>query len=465
MGDPRGFLNKQRQPGKYRRVDDRKKDFKEVALPRTDEESVEQASRCMDCGTPFCHWGCPVCNLIPEWNDLVFKNKWKDAFVLLDSQNILPEVTGRICPALCEAACVLGVNDDPVTIRDNEKAIIEYAFKEGLIKPNPPKNRTGKKVAVIGSGPSGISAANTLNRLGHNVTVFEKDAKAGGILRYGIPDFKLEKWILDRRISILKEEGIEFKTGVNVGIDYKIEKIKDEFDAVCIAIGSRVPRDINTPGRELKGVHLAMDYLVQANLREEGTKIVGEEITAKDKNVVIIGGGDTGADCVGVANRQGAKKVIQIELLEEPPVCRTKDMPWPEYPKILRTSTSHEEGCERKWCMLTKEFIGKNGVVKKIKGVNVEFKDCKLNEIQGSEFELDADLVILAMGFTNPEKALIEGFKLDTNERGNIKTNEKLQTSDKSIFSAGDAQRGASLIVWCIADGVKAAKSIDEYLK
>ncbi len=471
MGDVKGFLKIKRKTGEYRPVCERIKDYREVGIPPKEGHSKEQASRCMDCGTPFCHWGCPVDNYIPEWNDAVFRREWEKAFALLNATNNLPEITGRICPAPCEYSCVLGINDDPVTIREDELAIIEYAFKNRLIKPKPPGKRTGKRVAVIGSGPAGWSCADQLNKAGHKVTVFEKDDKVGGILRYGIPDFKLEKWVLERRLKILKKEGIEFKAGIYVGKDYKIVKLKKEFDAVCIACGSRVPRDLAMEGRDLKGIHFAMDYLAQQNRRLAQEKILNQElIDAKDKRVVVIGGGDTGADCVGVAHRQGASCVVQIELLSSPPECRTQDYPWPKYPLILKTSTSHEEGAERRWSILTKRFIGEGGRVKKLSCVKVEFKKdekgCpEMREVKGSEFEMEADLVILALGFLHPQKkGLVEGLGVELDPCGNVKTDNTFMTSVKGVFSAGDMHRGQSLIVWAISEGRKAAHYIDKYL-
>lgn len=472
MGDIKGFLKVKRQASEYRPVCERVKDFREVAVLRPEAQSQEQACRCMDCGTPFCHWACPIANIIPEWNDAVFRGNWQSAWRLLNATNNLPEVTGRICPYPCEYACVLGINDDPVTVRENELAVIEYAFKHGLIKPNPPKKRTGKKVAVVGSGPSGWACADQLNKAGHLVTVFERDDKPGGIMRYGIPDFKLEKNILDRRLVILKKEGIKFLTNVNVGIDYPLAKLKKEFDAVCLACGSRQPRDLNIEGRQLSGIHFAMDYLIQANKKAEGEKVPAELlIDAKNKKVVVIGGGDTGADCVGTANRQGASCVVQIELLPQPPEHRTCDYPWPKYPMLLKSSTSHEEGAERQWAVLTKKFLGKDNRVTKLSCVKVEFpgKDSKgcpvMKEVPGSEFEIEADLVVLALGFLHPEKqGPIEGLKLELDARGNVKTDENFMTSQKGVFAGGDMHSGQSLIVRAVSEGRKAAHYIDKYL-
>ncbi|MDD5449899.1 MAG: glutamate synthase subunit beta [Candidatus Omnitrophica bacterium] len=462
MGDVKGFLKIKRAAAQYRPVCERIKDYQEVALLPHEQHSKEQASRCMDCGTPFCNWGCPIGNYIPEWNDLVFRGLWRRALELLSATNNFPEITGRLCPAPCEFACVLGINDDPVTIRENELAIIEYGFKKGSIRPMAPKKRTGKKIAIVGSGPAGLACADQLNKAGHNVTVFEKDDKPGGILRYGIPDFKLEKWVLDRRIKILEKEGIGFKTGVNVGSSGRLSLQKD-FDAVCLAGGCRVPRDLRIDGRNLDGIHFAMEYLTNANKKYF-------TLSAKNKKVVVIGGGDTGADCVGVANRQGADCVVQIELMPQPPECRPKEQPWPKYPMLLKTSTSHEEGAQRKWSILTKKFIGEKGHVKKIGCVQVEFsKDDKgcpiMQEIPGSGFEMETDMVILALGFVHPEKnGLLDKLGVEFDQRGNVKTNENYMTSVKNVFSAGDMHRGQSLVVWAILEGRWAAYHIDKNL-
>lgn len=471
MGDPKGFIKVKREAGQYRPVNERIKDYGHVAVLRPEKKSVEQASRCMDCGTPFCHSSCPVGNYIPEWNDLVFRGQWQKALGLLAAANNLPEVTGRVCPALCEYSCVLGINNEPVTVRENELGIVEYGFKHGLIKARAPKVRSGKKAAVIGSGPAGLACADQLNRAGHKVTIFERDAKPGGILRYGIPDFKLEKNILDRRIKIWEEEGIEFRTGVNAGGDYPADRLLEKFDAIALCGGSRVPRDLKIEGRELKGVHFAMDYLAQSNRRVSGEKILGQDIIdAKGKKVVVIGGGDTGSDCVGTANRQGALGVIQIEVMPQPPQCRTANMPWPVYPMILKTTSSHEEGGERHWSVLTKRFAGKDNALHSLECVKVVFeKDpqgCqRMKEAAGSEFSIPADLVIIAAGFLHPEHhGLLEQLKVAFDQRGNVQTGSGYKTSVDKVFSAGDMRRGQSLVVWAVSEGRRCARAMDEYL-
>jgi glutamate synthase (NADPH/NADH) small chain len=472
MGDLRGFLKLARQDGLYREVCERIQDFKQVSKLLTQEQSQEQASRCMDCGTPFCHWGCPIGNYIPEWNDHMFRGNWKQALALLEAANNLPEITGRVCPSLCEYACVLGLNDDAVTIRENELAVVEFGFKNGLIKSNPIRMRTGKRIAVVGSGPAGLSCAAQLNRAGHNVTVFERDSSLGGMLRFGIPDFKLEKYLIDRRINIWKEEGVIFRTGIDVGKDYPAKKLLDEFDAVCLAGGSRVPRDLKIEGRGLLGIYFAMDYLIQANRRVAQEKIPNDElIDAKGKKVVVIGAGDTGADCIGTAHRQGAKCVVQIELLPQPSECRTPDYPWPKYPLILKISSSHKEGGQRHWQVMTKRFMGEKSFIKKLSCVRIEFvktngKTCPaMKEIPGSEFEIEADLVILALGFLHPEHAgLLGELNVKFDSRGNVLTDANYMTSVKKIFSAGDMRRGQSLVVWALCEGRRCAHFMDKYL-
>ena len=456
MGDPRGFLKLARQDSSYRPVCERVQDYKEACSLRPEKNSREQASRCMDCGTPFCHWACPLGNYIPEWNDYMFNGNWRGALALLNAANNLPEITGRVCPALCEYSCVLGLNDDAVTIRENELAAIESGFKHGLVTAVPPVSRTGKKAAVVGSGPAGLSCAAQLNRAGHHVVVFERDDSVGGLLRFGIPDFKLEKDIIDRRVNIWKEEGIIFRTGINVGVDYPADELLKEFDAVCLAGGSRVPRDIAIDGRDLKGIHFAMDYLTQSNRRISGERIPKDKlIDAKDKRVVVIGGGDTGSDCVGTAHRQKAKRVIQIEIMPRPSETRTADCPWPRYPQILKTTTSHKEGGERQWSVMTRRFIGDKGRVGKL--------SCERSD--GSCFEIEADMVILALGFLHPEhNGLVGGLQLRLDERGNVKTDADYMSSMEKVFVAGDMRRGQSLVVWAISEGRRAADRMDRYL-
>ncbi|MCM8780105.1 MAG: glutamate synthase subunit beta, partial [Candidatus Omnitrophica bacterium] len=466
MGETRGFLKFKRKQPDYRPVCLRIKDYSEVGVLPKLGHAKEQSSRCMDCGTPFCHWACPIANYIPEWNDFLCRGNLEKAYHLLSATNNFPEFTGRLCPAICEYACVFGINDEPVTIRENELAIVEYAFKNNIIRPKPPLKRTGKKIAVVGSGPAGLACADQMNKAGHNIVVFEKDDSIGGILRYGISDFKLEKNILDRRLKILEKEGIKFVTPVNIGIDKPAHKLLKDFDAICLATGSRTPRDLNIEGRKLPGIHFAMDYLVESNKKVCGA-IHKLNIDAKGKKVVVIGGGDTGSDCVGTANRQGAQRVTQIELLPQPPLCRTQDFPWPKYPLLLKTSTSHEEGVERQWSVSTKKFIGDETGVKRLLCTKVDIeKDVEgrinIKDVKGSEFEIEADLVILAMGFSGPVKnGLIEELNLELDLKGNVKTNDKFMTSAKGVFSCGDMHRGQSLIVWAILEGRRAAYFID----
>ena len=471
MADPKGFLKLKRESGSYRPVEERLKDYREVSVSRSPDLSVDQASRCMDCGTPFCHWACPIANYIPEWNDLVFNKKWDKAFEMLSNMNNFPEFTGRLCPALCEYSCVLGINDDPVTIRENELAIIEYAFSNNLVPAVKPSAKTGKKVAVIGSGPAGLACADQLNKAGHEVTVYEKDRNPGGILRYGIPDFKLDKKIVERRINLMKQSGVKFEAGVNAGVDVRAEELMNKFDAMVICAGSRTPRDMKIEGRELKGVYFAMDYLMQSNRRVSGEKIESEIIDAAGKNVVVIGGGDTGSACVGTARRQGANSVVQLELLPCPPETRSKDYPWPFYPVLLKTTSSHEEGCNRQWSVSTKKFLGKNGKLTGLSCVKVDFSQRYANnrpvmkEVPGSEFEIAADMVLLAIGFVGPEKiGMISGLQLELDVRGNIRADADFMTSKKGVFAAGDARRGQSLIVWAISEGRKAAQNVDKFL-
>jgi glutamate synthase (NADPH/NADH) small chain len=452
-------------------VEERVNDYSEVEKHLPDDARRMQASRCMDCGVPFCHWACPVSNIMPEFQDRLYRGDWQGAYDILQETNNFPEFTGRVCPALCEASCVLGIGDDAVTIRQNELAVIEKAFMLGLVKPRPPVNRTGKTVAVIGGGPAGLACADLLNKEGHTVTLFESADGVGGYLRYGIPNFKLNKYIIDRRVNLLLEEGLIIKTGVTVGKDISVASLRKEFDAICISIGAREVRDLPIEGRSLKGVHLALTYLTQQNRVVKGDTIPEDElIRAYDKNIVVIGGGDTGADCVGTANRQGARCVIQIELLPRPSEHRTGREPWPLWPKLLKTSSSHEEGCDRMWNVSTKRFIGEQGAVKKLTAVNVEWTEKEdgrqvMAEVPGSEFELEADLVLIAMGFVHPVHAgLVEDLALALDARGNIKINQDCMTSVEGIFSAGDSSRGASLVVYAIADGRQAAEGISKYL-
>jgi glutamate synthase (NADPH/NADH) small chain len=430
-----------------------------------------QASRCMDCGIPFCHWSCPVDNLIPEWNELLYKGDWKGAYSRLSSTNNFPEFTGRICPASCEHACVLNINQEPVTIRENEVAIVEKAFSEGYIKPAPPKSSTGKKVAVIGSGPSGMAAADLLNKAGHLVTLFEKNNEAGGLLRYGIPDFKLSKAIIDRRLDLMMKEGLIIKTGVNIGKDISGKEILEQFDAICIAIGSTHPRDLNADGRDLTGIHFAMDFLSLQNRVNSGQiNSLENTINAEGKKVVVIGGGDTGSDCVGTSIRQRAEKVTQIEILPKPPLTRADNNPWPYWGKILKTSTSHEEGCERYWNLSTVKFTGAD---KKVTGVEVEEVEWKISDgrynmsvVPGTKKIIEADLVLLAMGFVHPAwDGLLTELELEPDQRKNIRVNTSQLTSCQKVFAAGDSIMGASLVVNAIASGRRVAKEIDRFLR
>ncbi|HOF33913.1 MAG TPA: glutamate synthase subunit beta [Spirochaetota bacterium] len=470
MGDPTGFLKTNRKVAGYRPVEQRINDYSEVELQLSEDERKLQASRCMDCGVPFCHWACPVSNIMPEWQDKIFKGEWKEAWEMLQETNNFPEFTGRVCPALCEASCVLALNDEAVTIRQNELAVIEKAFELGLVKANPPKKRSGKKVAVIGGGPAGLAAADQLNKAGHLVTLFEGTDRVGGYLRYGIPDFKLEKSFIDRRLDIMKEEGVTFKTNSYVGRDVKINDIMKEYDAVCITIGAREARDLPIEGRELSGIHQALDYLTQQNKTCAGDKVCQDSlIAALDKNVLVIGGGDTGSDCVGTANRQGARKVTQIELLPMPSKTRTDSEPWPLWPRLHKTSSSHEEGCERLWCISSKKFIGENGKVKNVLACKVEWVNengrFNMKEVPGSEFEIEADLVLLAMGFVHVvQKDFVNELGLKLDARGNIDTGADFKTSVDKVFAAGDANRGASLVVYAISEGRGAANAINEFL-
>lgn len=471
MSDPKGFLKYERETPKTRKATERTKDYEELYQDFSDEKTKQQAARCMDCGVPFCHNGCPLGNIIPEFNEAVYEEDWRRAFEILSETNNFPEFTGRICPAPCESACVLGINQTPVAIEHIEKAIAETAFKKGYVQPQTPAFRTGKKVAVIGSGPAGLAAAAQLNKAGHTVTVYEKNTRIGGLLRYGIPDFKLAKKVIDRRLQLMEAEGIRFKTNSNVGVNVDAQQLLAEQDAIILCGGSTIPRDLNIPGRELKGVHFAMDFLEQNNKRVAGDEIPkSSEIFATDKNVVVIGGGDTGADCVGTSNRHGAKSITQIELLAKPPASRNKENPWPRYPMILRTSTSHEEGCDREWAILTKAFIGdENGNLKAIQLVDVKWEivegqRSQLLEVAGSEREIPCGLALLAIGFLHPQfEGLLEQLDIEIDDRGNV-TDNNYQTNNEKVFVAGDMRRGQSLVVWAISEGREAAKSVDEFL-
>ena len=466
MGKITGFLEYERESPARRPIFERVNDWFEVYREFPTENLQEQASRCMDCGVPFCHTGCPVNNLIPDWNDRVWKGRWREAARMLHSTNNFPEFTGRICPAPCEAACVLGINDNPVTIKLVEQNIIDRAFEEGWVLPEPPRRRTGKKVAIVGSGPAGLAAAQQLNRAGHLVTVFEKEDRLGGLLRYGIPDFKMEKSAVDRRLEQLRAEGIEFRTNFKIGTQMSGEELQRSFDAVLLAMGAEQPRDLPIPGRELNGIHYAMDYLTQQNRRGAGDRVPSaEEISAAGKRVVIIGGGDTGADCLGTAHRQKAESVHQLQIHPMPPEDRHPTTPWPLWPLQLRVEAAHEEGGYREWSVLTTHFSGdEEGNVKKLHCVRVGPKPA-LERVPDSEFYLDADLVLVAIGFSGPvRQGLLEQLPLELDARGNVRTDAKFMTSVPGIFSAGDARRGQSLVVWAIAEGRKAAHHIDHFL-
>jgi glutamate synthase (NADPH/NADH) small chain len=490
MGKPTGFLEFTRELPVKRNVEERVNDYNEFINRYSDEKLNQQSGRCMNCGIPFCHHGCPLGNVIPEFNDAVYRKEWKEAYEILASTNNFPEFTGRICPAPCETACVLGINQPAITIEEIEKHIIEIAFDKGFVKAKKINKRSGKKVAVVGSGPAGLAAAAQLNYAGHIVTVFERDDKPGGLLRYGIPDFKLEKWVVERRIKFMEEEGVIFKCNKNVGVNVNVNDLLREYHAIVLAGGSTVPRDLNIPGRELKGVHFAMDFLKQQNKRvsnltptlsvpiaigREGVEsnMIAEDIFANNKNVVVIGGGDTGSDCVGTSNRHKAKSVTQFELLPVPPKDRTSFMPWPTYPMTLKTSSSHEEGVDRKWAIATKEFIGdKKGNLKALKIVDLEWKitedgkPASFVEREGSEREIPCELALLAMGFVNPQyEGLLQQLDVELDERKNVKANEKeYRTNINKVFAAGDIRRGQSLVVWAISEGRECARKVDELL-
>lgn len=473
MGDVKGFMKYPRQDFSKEPARERIKHWKEFALEMPDEELRKQGARCMDCGVPFCQSGCPIGNIIPDWNDLVYRDSWAEAIERLHKTNNFPEFTGRVCPAPCENACVLAINEPAVTIKNIEVAIVERAYKDGTIKPQAPRHRTGLKVAVVGSGPAGLSCADQLNKTGHVVTVFEKNEVIGGLLALGIPDFKLEKWIIERRVKRMEQEGVKFLTKRNVGVDISAKDLVKKFDAVILAGGAEQARDLPVPGRELKGIHFAMEFLAQQNRVNAGQKIDdAERILAKGKKVVVLGGGDTGSDCIGTSNRQGAVVVKNFELMPKPPKDRASDNPWPNWAFIERKSTSHEEGCDRDYAIMTKSFSGESGQVKKLHAVRLEFgpKDpatgrSAMREVPGSEFTVDADLVLLALGFLGPVKnGMITDLGVALDERGNVKTDNNRMTSVPGVFAAGDMRRGQSLVVWAINEGRAAAEGVHRYL-
>lgn len=463
MGKLTGFMEYTRRTPDRRPVPQRINDWFEVYQEFPDDQVSIQGARCMDCGVPFCHTGCPVNNIIPDWNDLVYRGRWHEAIRVLHSTNNFPEFTGRICPAPCEAACVLGISEPPVTIKLIEKSIIEHAFREGWITPETPREHTGRRIAIVGSGPAGLAAAQQLARAGHSVTVFEKADRPGGLLRYGIPEFKLEKWVVDRRLDQMRAEGVEFRCGVHAGVNISAEELRRAFDAVLLCGGAEHPRDLNVPGRELNGIHFAMDYLPQANRVSAGETVPGQ-ILATGKNVVIIGGGDTGADCLGTAHRQKPATVRQWEIMPTPPGERSPLTPWPLWPLKLRVESAHEEGGMREWSIATTHFEGENGQVRKLHAVQVGPAP-RFEPVPGSAFSIDADLVLLAMGFTGPEKnGLIEQLGVDLDPRGNVKAGKDYQSSVPGVFAAGDIRRGQSLVVWAIAEGRQAAAAIHRHL-
>ncbi len=471
MGKITGFLDFQREPPERRPVNDRLKDYQEIYDRWPEDEARDQGARCMNCALPFCHRGCPLGNLIPDWNDLVYKGRWKEALAALHSTNNFPEFTGRICPAPCEASCVLAINEQPVTIEYIEKAISDKGYDEGWTTPNPPTKRTGKKVAVVGSGPSGLAAADQLNRAGHSVTVFERNEYVGGLMTLGIPDFKLDKQVIERRVDLMRAEGVDFQVSTNVGEDFPASDLLDRFDAVCLTGGSTVPRTLGVEGEELDGVHVAMNYLTQQNRVNRGqTDTIGDRIDAAGKTVVILGGGDTGADCLGTAHRQGAEVVYQYELLSEPPKERPATNPWPYWPLVLRTSSAHEEGGIRDYSILTKSFSGTNGKLETLHAVRIDWERdesgrMNLKEIPGTEFDVKVDLVFLALGFLHPQhEGMLQQLGVELDPRGNVRADDNKMTSVPGVFTAGDMTRGQSLVVWAIAEGREAAHCKDKYL-
>jgi len=471
MADPKGFLKYVRETARRRPVHERVGDWLELYTDFPKEKLRTQAARCMDCGIPFCHSGCPLGNIIPDWNDLIYRDRWADALDRLHATNNFPEFTGRLCPAPCEAACVLGINQEPVAIKQIEWSIIDRAFEMGLVHPTPPETRSGFTVAVVGSGPAGLAAAQQLNRAGHTVTVFERDDRIGGLLRYGIPDFKMEKHVLDRRLRLMEQEGVHFRTSTNVGVDITAEELRAGWDAVLLTGGSTVPRDLNVPGRNLRGIHFAMEYLAQQNRLNAGDPVPPQQrIDARGKRVVILGGGDTGSDCLGTAHRQGAAEVYQFELLPRPPAARTLEFLWPNWPFILRSSHAHEEGGRRDWSINTTGFSGENGHVITLHGERVEFVSSpdgrkQMRPVPDSAFTLQVDLVLLAMGFVHPQhEGLLNALGVEYDSRGNVKTDRDYQTTVPGVFAAGDMRRGQSLIVWAIAEGREAARGIDRFL-
>ncbi len=470
MGNPKGFINISRKDGGYRPIDERLGDYSEVEQTMHIDDRKLQASRCMDCGVPFCHWSCPVGSKIPEWQDALYRGNFQLAVDILQSTNSFPEVTGRICPAPCEKSCVLAIHNEAVTIRENEASVVEQAFDKNLIVVRIPVKRTGKKVAIIGSGPAGLTLADLLNQAGHSVTVFEKDDAPGGLLRYGIPDFKLIKKVIDRRLKLFEQEGIVFVNNTVVGKNISGSELLENYDAVVLAIGAGLARDLKTEGRDLKGIHFAMEFLTHQNKVVRGETQLDEELSAKGKHVLVIGGGDTGSDCVGTSNRQQALKVTQIEIMPKPPLTRNANNPWPYWPQTLRTSSSHEEGCERLWGLNTKRFIGKDGKITHTELVKVEWLrndkgEMEMKEIADSQFIIETDLVLLSMGFLHPvHEGLVNEFNFKLNKNGTIQTDNKHKTSVEKVFAAGDAVKGASLVVTAIAHAQDVARSVNEYL-